>query len=49
MITGALMAAAYLKEAAMNRSLTLDGVRHVKKYLADVERAPELLFVPPPQ
>jgi tetratricopeptide (TPR) repeat protein len=49
MITGALTAAAYLKEAAMNRSLTVDGVRHVKKYLADVERAPDLLFLPPPQ
>ena len=49
MITGALTAAAYLKEAAMNRSLTVDGVRHVKNYLADLERAPELLFLPPPQ
>lgn len=49
MITGALTAAAYLKEAAMNRSLTVDGIRHVKKYLAYLERAPELLFLPPPQ
>lgn len=49
MITGALTAAAYLKEAAKNRSLTVDGVRHVKKYLTDLERAPELLFLPPPQ
>ena len=49
MITGALTAAAYLKEAARNRSLTVEGVRHVKKYLADVERTPELRFLPPPQ
>ena len=49
MITGALTAAAYLKEAATNRSLTADGVRHVRQYLADLERAPDLLFLPPPQ
>jgi tetratricopeptide (TPR) repeat protein len=49
MITGALTAAAYLKEAATSRSLTVEGVRHVRKYLADVERAPDLLFLPPPQ
>jgi len=49
MITGALTAVAYLKEAAMNRSLTVEGVRHVKKYLADLERTPDLLFLPPPQ
>lgn len=49
MITGALTAAAYLKEAAMNRSLTVEGVRHVRKYLDDLERMPDLLFLPPPQ
>ena len=49
MITGALTAAAYLKEAAMNRSLTVEGVRHVRKYLADLDRTPDLLFLPPPQ
>jgi tetratricopeptide (TPR) repeat protein len=49
MITGALTAAAYLKEAALNRSLTVEGVRHVRRYLADVERTPDLLFLPPPQ
>lgn len=49
MITGALMAAAYLREAAMNRSLTAVGVRHVRKYLDDLERTPDLLFLPPPQ
>ena len=49
MITGALTAAAYLREAAMNRSLTVERVRHVTKYLSDLERAPELAFVPPPQ
>jgi|SRR6185436_9437235 len=49
MITGALTAAAYLKEAAMNRSLTVEGVRHVRKYLGDLEQTADLLFLPPPQ
>ena len=49
MLTNTLMAAAYLKEAAANRSLSVEKIRYVKKYLTDVERMPELLFLPPPQ
>ncbi len=49
MITGALTAIAYIKEAAAARKLTPAGVDAVRTYLRRVERQPELVFVPPPQ
>jgi tetratricopeptide (TPR) repeat protein len=48
MKTGAMMAAAYLKEAAAARRLTRRDIEAVRKYLSDVERKPDLIFVPPP-
>ena len=49
MLTGALTAAAYLREAAANRTLTPTLIEHVRQYLTELERAPELRFVPPPE
>lgn len=46
-VTGALMALAYLKEAAANRHLTPETLKVVREYLRRVEREPDLLFVPP--
>lgn len=48
MITGALTAIAYLKEAAATGRLTSAGVNAVRSYLRRAERQPELTFVPPP-
>lgn len=48
MLTGAMTAAAYLKEAAASRKLTRRHFEQVRKYLEDLERSPELAFVPPP-
>jgi tetratricopeptide (TPR) repeat protein len=48
MKTGAMMAASYMKEAATARRLTRRDIQAVRKYLSDLERAPDLLFVPPP-
>ena len=48
MLTGALTALAYLKEAAAAGTLTLDGVQAVRSFLRLAERQPALLFVPPP-
>lgn len=47
--TGALMALAYLKEAAAKRQLTPQALRVVREYLRRVEREPDLLFVHPPR
>jgi len=49
-ITGALAAAAYLKDAAsaMPPRLTQRDVERVRKFLADVRINPTLLFEPPP-
>jgi hypothetical protein len=47
MLTGALMAASYLKEAAEMRRLTPEDVQHVRQYLERLERRPELQFVRP--
>ena len=47
-LTGALTALAYLKEAAAQRQLTPRTLKAVREYLRRVERAPDLLFVPPP-
>jgi tetratricopeptide (TPR) repeat protein len=47
-LTGALMALAYLKEAAAKRQLTPESLQVVREYLRRVEREPDLLFVPQP-
>jgi len=47
MITGALTAASFLKEAAATRSLTRDQIGVVRQYLEALERQPALAFVPP--
>lgn len=47
-LTGALTAASYLKEATKNRSVTARHIEHIRKYLSALERAPDLVFVPPP-
>ena len=49
MLTGALMAAAYLKELAVVRRLTRHDVQHVRRYLAHLEKHPDLEFAPPPE
>lgn len=49
MITGALTAIAYMKEAAEAGKLTPAGVNAVRTYLRRVERQPDLAFAPPPE
>jgi tetratricopeptide (TPR) repeat protein len=48
MLTGALSALAYIKEAAAAGSLTPDDLDAVRGFLRRAERQPALLFVPPP-
>jgi len=48
MLTGALTAIAYVKEAAAAGTLTPDGVQAVRTFVRRAERQPALLFVPPP-
>jgi hypothetical protein len=48
MITGALTAAAFLKEAASSGRLTRTHIDHVRTYLSQLEHRPELPFSPPP-
>lgn len=47
MITGALTAIAYMKEAAAAGKLTTEGVKAVRTYLRRSSRQPELAFEPP--
>jgi len=47
MLTGALTAAAYLREAADLRRLTRSDVQLVRNYLTQLERRPDLEFVRP--
>lgn len=50
MLTGALSAIAYLKEAATATSdarLTADDLTEIRRFLRRAERQPELVFVPP--
>jgi tetratricopeptide (TPR) repeat protein len=47
-LTGALTAIAYLKEAATAGTLTPDDVQAVRNFVQRAERQPALLFVPPP-
>lgn len=48
LLTGALSAAAFLKEAAQRRTLTRRQVQSVQRYLKEVETKPALLFDAPP-
>lgn len=48
LLTGALTAAAYLKEAAASRSITSFHISHVRRYLTDLEGSPDLPFVSSP-
>lgn len=48
MMTGAMTAAAFLKDAAAARSLTPRLIDHVRKYLAELARTPTLAFAPAP-
>jgi tetratricopeptide (TPR) repeat protein len=48
-LTGALTAFAYVKEAASKRRLTPGALKAVREYLRRVEREPDLLFIPPPE
>lgn len=48
MLTGALTAMAYLKEAAASGTLTPQALNTVRAFLRRVERQPDLVFVPPP-
>lgn len=47
MLTGALTAVAYLKETAAMRRLTTSHIEHVRAYIAQLERAPDLPFLRP--
>ena len=48
MLTGALSALAYIKEAAAAGTLTTEDLQVARGFLRRVERQPDLLFVPPP-
>ncbi len=47
MVTGALTAADYLKQAAAMSSVTPSLIEYVRKYLRRVDAQPDLAFVPP--
>jgi KaiC/GvpD/RAD55 family RecA-like ATPase len=47
-VTGALTALAYLKEATASRRVSPAVIDGVRRFLRRVERQPELLFIPPP-
>lgn len=49
MLTGALSALAYLKEAAATNRLTKQDVAAIRTFLRRAERQPSLAFVPPPR
>ncbi len=48
LLTGALSAIAYLKEAAASKRLTRQDVEAIRKFLRRAEHQPTLQFVPPP-
>jgi tetratricopeptide (TPR) repeat protein len=48
MLTGALTAIAYIKEAAARGTLTPGDLQVVRGFLRRAERKPDLLFIPPP-
>jgi tetratricopeptide (TPR) repeat protein len=47
MLTGAVTAAAFLKEAAAKRRIVREDVKHVRRYLDALNRQPDLVFIPP--
>jgi hypothetical protein len=47
MLTSALTAFAYLREAAARGAVTPRLTKHVRGFLSDLERQPALLFCPP--
>ena len=47
MVSGALTAADYLKQAAASKGVTLSLIEYVRRYFRRVESQPELAFVPP--
>lgn len=49
MLTGALAAIAYLKEAALTGDLTAGALKDLRTFLRRAERQPDLQFVPPPR
>jgi hypothetical protein len=49
MLTGALSAIAYLKEAAASGALTKDDLAKIRSFLRRAERQPNLEFVRPPR
>lgn len=49
MLTSALQAFAYLKEAAESGRVTPRVIEHVRQFVIRVEREPDLLFAPPPE
>lgn len=49
MVTGALTAVSFLKEAATSRRLTRRAIVHVREYLSDLQERPALVFAPPPE
>jgi hypothetical protein len=48
MLTGAMTAAAFLKEAAAQRTIKREHITHVRRYLDALDRSPDVVFVPPP-
>jgi tetratricopeptide (TPR) repeat protein len=44
----ALTAAAFLREAATDGTIRVATVQHVRKFVRELERRPQLVFVPPP-
>ena len=49
MLTGALTAAAYLKEASAGKRITSRHIECVRNYLHELDRSPDLPFAPPPE
>lgn len=49
MVTGALTAVAFLKEAAAKRRITRQQIEHVRKYVEKLDSIPHLAFTPPPE
>ncbi len=47
MVTGALAAADYLKQAAAMSSVTTSLIEYIRRYLRRVDQQPDLVFVPP--
>ncbi len=49
MLTAALAAFAYLKEAAENERMSPAVIEHVRTFMTQLQREPTLLFCPPPE